>query len=105
MIMPGMQKPHWTAPASTKASWMRCGFAGVPRPSTVMISAPSSLATLVVHDRTALPLTMTVQAPHWPFRSQRLLGARQAIRVPQKIEQARLRVGHHLSCDPVDSET
>ena len=69
MIMPGMQKPHCTAPASTKACWMRCGLAGVPRPSTVMMSAPSRRPTLVVHERTALPLTITVQAPHCPLRS------------------------------------
>jgi len=42
MIIPGVQKPHWTAPASTNASWIRWGFSGVPSPSTVTTSAPSS---------------------------------------------------------------
>ena len=70
MIMPGVQKPHWMAPARTKASWIKWGFSGVPRPSTVMTSAPSSFTTFVMQERTDLPLTMTVQAPHCPFRSQ-----------------------------------
>ncbi len=70
MIIPGVQKPHWMAPDRTKASWMRWGFSGVPRPSTVMTSAPSRSAILVRQERTALPLTITMQAPHWPLRSQ-----------------------------------
>ena len=31
MIMPGVQKPHWIAPARTKASWIRCGILRGPQ--------------------------------------------------------------------------
>lgn len=46
------------------------GVPGVPSPSTVMTSAPSKSVTLARQERVALPFTTTVQAPHWPLRSQ-----------------------------------
>ena len=91
-----MQKPHWMAPDRTNASWMRWGFSGVPRPSTVMTSAPSSLATLLRQDRTALPSTITVQAPHWPFLSQDCLAPVRWSSVPQEVEQAQIGVDDDL---------
>ena len=68
--MPGVQKPHWMAPDSTNASWIRCGFSGVPSPSVVTMSAPSRRATLAWQARVASPFTRTVHVPHCPLRSQ-----------------------------------
>jgi hypothetical protein len=46
--------------------WMGCGFSGVPSPSSVTIVAPLTVLTGVRQLRTARPLTMAVQEPHWP---------------------------------------
>ena len=59
---PGVQKPHCTASARTNAStsgWSRS-------PSIVVISAPSSVCTSVMHDSIGTPPTSTVQAPQCP---------------------------------------
>ena len=65
MTMPGMQKPHWTAPldpnAKTKAS-----FSLTDSPSTVRMLLPSALFVVRTHDFTARPSTMIVHVPHAP---------------------------------------
>ena len=65
MIMPLMQKPHWTAWASMKACCNGWGCAGVPRPSSVVTAADATAETGMPHERTARPSTCTVHAPHW----------------------------------------
>src|SRR5262245_21543951 len=46
----------------------RCsGVRSSPRPSTVVISAPSAATASVRHDRTRRPSRSTVQAPHCPW--------------------------------------
>src|SRR5439155_5316658 len=61
-IWPGVQNPHCTASVRTNAptsGWSRS-------PSIVVISAPSSVCTSVMHDSVGTPATRTVQAPQWP---------------------------------------
>src|SRR2546426_1728085 len=47
-----------------KAFCSACGFSGVPSPSRVSSFAPAAWATGNVQERTGLPSTCTVQAPH-----------------------------------------
>jgi len=64
--MPGVQKPHCAAPWSTNA---RCRGLIVPllaNPSTVSIALPSALTAGYMHEYTAFPFRMTVQAPQPP---------------------------------------
>src|SRR5689334_8588131 len=42
------------------------GFSGAPSPSRVVMERPETCETGVEQDRTALPSTSTVQAPHCP---------------------------------------
>src|SRR5450631_166162 len=63
MTMPGMQKPHCTAPASPKASTYT-SFSRSLSPSVVVISWFSKVAALREHDFTSLPPAMTTQVPH-----------------------------------------
>src|SRR3954453_20813579 len=61
-ICPGVQKPHWSASARTKAStsgWSR-------RPSIVVTSRSPTVWTSVMHESTGTPSSCTVQAPQWP---------------------------------------
>ncbi|HYX88240.1 MAG TPA: molybdopterin cofactor-binding domain-containing protein, partial [Gaiellaceae bacterium] len=61
-IWPGVQKPHWSASARTKAStsgWSRS-------PSIVVTSRPSTVCTSVIQESTGTPSSWTVQAPQWP---------------------------------------
>jgi uncharacterized protein YqgV (UPF0045/DUF77 family) len=67
--MPGEQKPHWDAPASTKASAQVRRCSGV-RPSCVVIDLPAARAAGWAQDTTALPSIITVQAPHDPSGAQ-----------------------------------
>src|SRR5688572_8815712 len=67
--MPGMQKPHWTPPSSTKASPMvRRRSAGTP--SSVTISWPSICSGLRRHDKAGRPSIITRQQPHAPSGAQ-----------------------------------
>src|SRR5438445_2274260 len=66
MITPLMQKPHCVACSSMNACCRGCGFSMVPKPSRVVISAPSTLFTGVTQERIACAFTITVQAPHCP---------------------------------------
>src|SRR6266566_4511071 len=46
------------------AFWSRCGWATLPKPSSVLIFRFCALLTAVLHDRTARPSSITVQQPH-----------------------------------------
>src|ERR671925_151215 len=63
MIIPGVQKPHWSAWRSQKASWSGCSSPSCARPSIVVISLPSAWTASTVHDFTARPSRWIVQAP------------------------------------------
>src|SRR5215468_4983442 len=47
-----------------KACWRACGLSSEPTPSIVVISLVVTALTGVTQERTALPSTSTVQAPH-----------------------------------------
>src|SRR5262249_26756525 len=65
MIMPLMQYPHCTACSSMKARCTGCRRSDVPRPSSVTtFCCAVREESGVTHERTALPSTWTVQAPH-----------------------------------------
>lgn len=66
MIMPGMQKPHWTAKWSTKACWIGCKSPCDPSASIVSISLPAIDAIDSPHAIRASPSIMTVEAPQTP---------------------------------------
>ena len=63
--MPGVQNPHWLAPAATKASTQRSLTSG-GSPSTVVTARPATRRTAVTQATRAAPSTQTVQQPHWP---------------------------------------
>ena len=63
--MPGMQKPHWTAPASPKAKVKTC-FSQSLSPSTVTTVLPSSLSVWGMHALVGLPSMSTWQVPQAP---------------------------------------
>ena len=96
MIMPGVQNPHWTAPASTKASWTRWGLSGVPRPSTVITSAPSRSATLVRQDNTAFFVDDYGAGAALALAVAGLLGSHQMQVLAQKIQKNPVRRHHEL---------
>ena len=48
--MPGVQKPHWTAPASAKAVWMGWGRWMSPKPFTVVMRCPTAEAARTVNN-------------------------------------------------------
>eukprot|EP00965_Chrysotila_dentata_P055275 1834321-Pleurochrysis_carterae.AAC.2 len=52
--MPGVQKPHCDASASTSASCTVCGAPSLPTPSTVTISQPSHAASRRMHAFTGI---------------------------------------------------
>ena len=93
MIMPGVQKPHWTAPASTKASWIRWGLSGVPSPSMVMTCAPSSDGDLGEAGKHGLAVYYHRAGAALAFAVTGLLGARQA-----KVSRSR---SSRLDCESV----
>jgi hypothetical protein len=65
MMIPGVQKPHWLAPASLNASVQTERSEG-SIPSSVVTARPSTRRTGVTHETRAEPSTQTVQQPHWP---------------------------------------
>ena len=65
ITMPGMQNPHWTAPASPKAQ-TQASFSKSVRPSTVRTLFPSILSVVRTQARVAFPSTSTVQVPQAP---------------------------------------
>ena len=66
-ICPGVQKPHWKPSCLTKAACIGCSLSGVPRPSMVVILSPSCMMARLRQELIRRPLTMMVQAPHWPW--------------------------------------
>ena len=73
MMMPGMQKPHWTANWSMKACWTGLSVpSGACRPSTVTMSLPSAQLVRYRQVSVATPSMRTVQAPHSPTSQPRL---------------------------------
>ena len=64
--MPGVQKPHWLAPASTNALAQRVLSSG-SSPSTVVTDRPATRRTAVTQATRGAPSTQTVQQPHWPW--------------------------------------
>ena len=67
--MPGVQKPHWLAPASTNALVHRVLSSGVS-PSTVVTERPATRRTAVTQATRGAPSTQTVQQPHCPWGLQ-----------------------------------
>jgi hypothetical protein len=65
-IIPGMQKPHCTAPCSTKARWTSVSSPGGLSPSTVRTSLPAASAASTQQDATSVPSSSTEQEPHSP---------------------------------------
>src|SRR5262245_29846761 len=65
MICPFWQNPHWGACSSIHACCSGCSLPSLARPSRVVI-CPLTADTGRMHDRVALPLRITVQAPHCP---------------------------------------
>jgi hypothetical protein len=53
--MPGVQNPHWTAPASTHASCRGCGLSRVPRPSRVVTPFSLDFGAKRMQERTGRP--------------------------------------------------
>ena len=65
MIMPGIQKPHCTAPASAKqCTYTFISSSGIP--STVVTCLPSALESLTTQAFIFFPSTSTVQVPQAP---------------------------------------
>ncbi len=64
-MIPGVQKPHWLAPALTNASAQRSRNAGA-RPSVVVTARPATRRTGVTQDTRGEPSIHTVQQPHCP---------------------------------------
>ena len=65
ITMPGMQKPHCTAPTAPKAYTKASCSAGLS-PSTVNMFLPAALLVLSTQAFTALPSTIMVQVPQAP---------------------------------------
>src|SRR5438128_1622349 len=68
---PGVQKPHCTASARTKAS-----TSGWSRSPSIVVTSPSTECASVMQESTGTPSICTVHAPQWP--------SLQAIFVPVK---------------------
>ena len=66
ITIPGIQKPHWTAPALEKA-WTKAFFSSSVRPSMVRISSSLSLESFWVQESFLLSPTRTVQVPQAPW--------------------------------------
>ena len=75
MTMPGVQKPHWTPPFTTKPSAKAACSAGL-RPSTVVRLLPSTSFIFMRQLRRGLPSTRMVQQPQTPSLEQPSLGLR-----------------------------
>ena len=78
-----------------KARCIGPGFSIVPSPSSVVISRPSSSMIGVTQENTALPSTITVQAPHWPSPQPNFAPFSCEV-VAQHVEERRIRIGVDL---------
>ena len=66
VMKPGVQKPHCSAWCLRKDFCSGVRSSSFDRPSTVTTFAPSACTASIRQERTASPLTSTVQAPHTP---------------------------------------
>ncbi len=64
--IPGVQNPHWTAPASCMAFWTALSTPSGDMPSTVVTSEPSTSAAMTRQEHTTWPSRTTEQEPHSP---------------------------------------
>ncbi len=78
-MMPGVQNPHWLAPAAVKASAQAARSAS-SMPSRVVTARPVTRRAGVTHATRGWPSTSTVQQPHWPWGEQPSLG----LRIPRR---------------------
>src|SRR3954454_10218112 len=58
---PGVQKPHCTASARTKAS-----ISGCSRSPSIVVTSPCTECASVMHESVGTPSIWTVHAPQWP---------------------------------------
>src|SRR5450759_1999185 len=65
-ICPFWQKPHCGTCSSIHACCTGWSVPFLASPSSVVISAPATVETGLMHDRTASPLIRTMHAPHCP---------------------------------------
>src|SRR5574343_1000574 len=75
VIMPGVQKPHCSPWCSRNMRCSTCRPSGLPKPSMVVMVAPSACAARTVQDLTDFPSISTVHAPQW-LVSQPMWGPR-----------------------------
>src|SRR5438046_4364052 len=64
MIWPDWQYPHCGTSSSIHACWIFLPAAVAPMASIVVVRLPVTAETGVVHERTGLPSTWIVHAPH-----------------------------------------
>src|SRR5574340_548945 len=101
ITMPGVQKPHCTAPASTKAFSMRWPMGSSARPSMVVMLRPSQSTANSRQEFIDEPSTMMVHAPHSPSPQPYLVPVRPTtLRIMSSVLMStgtRTRVGTPLS--------
>ena len=85
---PGVQKPHWTAPALDERLLHRGGARpSCARPSTVTTSWPSACAARTRQEQTSVPSRSTEHEPHSPC-SQAFFEPGQPEPLAQRVQQA-----------------
>jgi len=99
MRIPGVQKPHWTAPSLTKASCSGWSLPFCASPSIVMISASWAVAARTRQELTGLPSSRTA-VPHVAA----LLGACQLNLFPQDIEESPVGSDHEIVAFSINLE-
>ena len=67
--IPGVQKPHCSAPVAAKAAAKR-SLSAASKPSRVVIDLPATFSSEIWQLTDALPSISTVQHPHWPDGEQ-----------------------------------
>src|SRR2546430_1285578 len=72
---PGVQNPHWTAPASTNARCTGCSLSSSENDSTVWMLRSAAAAPSTRHAHTRSPSIITEQDPHSPCSHAFLLPA------------------------------
>ena len=87
MISPGVQKPHCTAPDSTKACCTSLGEPSGAMPSMVTISWPTADAASTRQLQTSSPSMITLHDPHSPCSHAPLL-PEQPEPLAQHVQQA-----------------
>ena len=77
--MPGVQNPHCTPPASTRACCTSLGWAVDPNPAAVVTSQSSTSAASTVHAVTRAPSSSTEHDPHRPWAQPSLAAVSPAL--------------------------